>query len=314
MNMSMRFAFFLCLLAFVSPYAHATPLGGEAKTKIQVTELVDLKFKADSFFGDRKDMTFTEAPAEARFSIWAKDAIDKVNHLLASDLHVPFVKIKLIFRASITSSSGDTKIVPISMIESYQEPKTSSLRLGMAELNDSEESFKLTVAHEYAHLVLENASRMAGSTPLDADRISFWPQSIYEGLADFLMSSAMNSDFTADKNCWGARDLKEFKSLEQARETQYSIVDRARRAFEKMGLIPHHPIYEDWLIKVDAYIKSIGGVDPYAEGIWLAGSLRTHATDDEKRQALVRLLTDSAKAGSPVRDIQAFHDDLTSRL
>lgn len=283
-------------------------------TTIEVVEIKDLRFTADSFFDERKDLSFTEAKANQKFEEWTQDAIEKVNSLIGPQNQVPKIKVKLIFNALITSTRGQTRLTPISIIDSYQEPKTNSIRLGMEELKDDEVSFKLTVAHEYAHLVLEHISRTANKTPQEDEHIPYWPKSVYEGLADVLMSLAYDSNYTAGLKCWGSRDLNQFKTLKEAKAAKDTTVAKARLAFQKMKLIPDYPIYEDWLLKVDYFIKSLGSSDPYAEGTWLAGSLRQQASGSKKKTKLLDAIFEKTKTGEQITDIQLFHDQLINAL
>ncbi|MNT86161.1 hypothetical protein D3C72_2264160 [compost metagenome] len=89
---------------------------------------------------------------------------------------------------------------------------------------------------------------------------------------------------------------------------------KAKAAFQKMNLIPQYPIYDDWLTKVENYVKSQGGQDPYAEGRWLAGSLKKKADSKQKKEKLIQLILESAKAGTKVDDIQIFHDQVIRAL
>lgn len=282
----------------------------EEKPQVQVVEIKNLKFTAESFFSEKKDLEFQEIPADNKYQEWAEEAIHKVNELLPKDAIVPVVKIKLIFEALITNSNGKKKLTPISIIESYQEPKTNSMRLGMAELKDDKKSFQLTVAHEYAHLVLENASRTAGTTSKDSDGIEFWSKPIYEGVADLFMSFALDSELTAGRDNWSSRSIYEFSNLDDAKKAKDSTIQKARSAFRKMGLIPQFPIYEDWLTKVEKYISSLGGIDPYAEGRWLAGSIRKLTKTKEDKKAIVAKIVQSARSGEIERDIKTFESKL----
>ncbi len=233
---------------------------------------------------------------------------------MPNDAIVPVVKIKLIFEAHISDNKGKKQLIPISIIESYQEPKTTSMRLGMAELKDDRDSFQLVVAHEYAHLVIENASRNAGSTRKDAESIEFWSKPIYEGVADLLASWALRSEFTAGRDNWSAQNLNEYSNLDQAKKAKDNTVEKARRAFKKMELIPKFSIYEDWLKKIEKYVSANGGSDPYAEGRWLAGSIRTAATTPEKQKKIADALVNMARSGVMENDISRFQKTLINKL
>lgn len=307
--MKIFFSFIFLITSACSSSQVAKPILPESpKVKLEVVEISNYKFSANSFFDEKKDVSFDEKPADRKYFTWAEEAIHRVDDLLPSADRLPQVKIKLIFTASIQTKSALFPNVPISIIESYQEPKTHSIRLGMLELKDSKESFQLTVAHEYSHLVLENASRKAGTTLATSDQIEFWSKSVYEGIADLFMSLAMNSNFTAEPGTWAAHDLNEYSSLKKAKAAKDTTVATARLAFQKMNLIPKYPLYEDWLSKIGAYIKGHGGHDPYAEGRWLAGSLKKSANTNAKKEKLVLLVLEAAKAGTKVDDTQTFHN------
>lgn len=284
------------------------------KTKVHVVQWNDLKYKADSFFEERRDLSFTEAQAKIDYQEWATEAISKVNDLIPSEDRLPEVKIKLIFSALITGKDGKSEQVPISIIESYQEPKTASMRLGMLELQNDKLSFQLTVAHEYAHLIFEAASRRAGATPSDADQISFWPKSVYEGLADFVMSLALKLDLTAAPGNWSSSNLMEFETWAEARASKDRLTPLAKDAFAKMNLVPKYKIYADWLKKVELYTQSLGGTDPYAEGRWLAGSLKKHANNPERIQKAVQLILAAAKSGTLIKNTEEFQRLIVSEL
>jgi hypothetical protein len=181
-----------------------------SRTRIEVAELKNMRFQSDSFFGEKQNLTFLETPAASKYVLWAEEAVRRVNLLLPSTAHVPYVKIKLVFEATVISSKGVERLTPISMIESYQEPKTNSIRIGMRELSNDKESFLLTIANEYSHLVVEHQSRMSGTTPQEQDYIQFWPKSLYEGIADLMMALALNSTRTAGPNNWSSKRLDEF--------------------------------------------------------------------------------------------------------
>ena len=313
--MKIFFSFlFLVVSACASSQFPKTTLQESPNSKLEVVEISDYKFSANSFLDEKKDVSFIEKPADAKYFLWAEEAIQRVDKFLPPSDRLPHLKLKLIFTASIQTKMALLQNVPISIIESYQEPKTLSIRLGMLELKDSKESFQLTVAHEYSHLVFENASRKAGTTPAANEQIEFWSKSAYEGIADLFMSLAMDSNFTAEPGSWAAHDLNEYSSLQKAKAAKDTTVVTARSAFQKMDLIPQYPLYEDWLVKIGAYIKGHGGHDPYAEGRWLAGSLKKNANTDAKKEKLAQLILDAAKAGTKVDDIQAFHNRLLKDL
>jgi hypothetical protein len=285
-----------------------------SQTRLEVTELIDMRFQGDSFFSEKLNLMFFEAPASPKYVSWAEEAVNRVNLLLPSTGYVPRVKIRLIFEAKIIASNGIERRTPISMIESYQEPKTNSIRIGMHELLEDKESFQLTIAHEYAHLVVEHQSRLSGSTSGNNDHIQFWPKSLYEGIADLMMAMALDSIRTAGPNNWSSKRLDEFRSLQEAREEKDRTVAQAKIAFESMGLIPSFPIYDDWLLKVKTYVDSIGGVDPYAEGRWFAGSVLNKAKSPEIGKKIIELILNDARTGEKVKDIKKYQATLMARL
>ena len=301
------------LLAFFG-CAQKQSVSNTIVTEVKVVEITDLNFKADSFFEERINLSFHEAEVDPIFQIWAEEAIINVNELLPSDAILPQVKIKLIFQAKIESSNGKVILTPISIIDSYQEPKTKSIRLGMTELKNDKLSFQLTVAHEYAHLVFENASRVSGKTPSTAENFDFWSKSIYEGTADLVMALALNSDLTAASNNWSSRNINEFTNIADARKSKDETYQRAHSAFKKMGLIPKYEIYNEWLKKVKKYIASIGGIDPYAEGRWLAGSINKIAVTQSDKKKIVSLLVAKAQSGKPENDIEKLYVELINHL
>jgi hypothetical protein len=300
--------------AQVRTQADRKTVSNESLTSVEVVELVNYAFTADCFFADRKNLSFSEQPADPTFVQWAEEAISKVNRFLPQDARVPVVKLKLIFEADIKTHRGQVKNVPISIIESYQEPKNMSIRLGMLELKNSKLSFQQTVSHEYSHLVFENLSRKAGKTNVDAEHLEFWPKPVYEGIADLMASFALDTPFTGEPGGWATRNLNEFKTAEEAKNAKDSTVLRARAAFQKMGLIPKYQIYQGWLSTVEKFLEASGGSDPYALGTWFAGSLLKAADSPAKKERLVRLLIDSARSGRPVGDAEVFSLELIQKL
>lgn len=281
------------LLAFFG-CAQKQSVSNTLVTEVKVVEFIDLSFKADSFFDERTNLSYKEAAVDPIFKTWAEEAVIKVNELLPLDAILPQVKIKLIFQAKIESSNGKVILIPISIIDSYQEPKTKSIRLGMTELKNDKLSFQLTVAHEYAHLVFENASRVTGKTPSTAENFDFWSKSIYEGTADLLMALALNSDLTTGSNSWASRNINEFANIADARRSKDETYQRAHSAFKKMGFIPKYEIYNNWLAQVKKYIATLGGIDPYAEGRWLAGSVKKITKTQNDKKKIVSLLVAKA--------------------
>ncbi len=290
------------------------PEAAEAYTKVEVVELTTYSFTSDSFFDERKNLSFIERPAEEKFVRWAAEAIAKVNRLIPSENRVPKVKLKLIFSANIKTRRALLKDVPISIIESYQEPKTNSIRLGMLELKDSQLSFQQTVAHEYTHLIFEKVSRETGATPLEKEHMEFWLKSVYEGVADMMASLALETPYTGEPGIWSTRNINEFKTLDEAKGAKASTVPRAKKAFRKMGLIPKYKIYEEWLKRVEQFFKASGGADPYAEGTWFAGALLKKADTPARRTKLIKVLIDSAKVGKIENEIESFYRDIVGRL
>lgn len=307
---------FIASLHSISFAAKPNP-SGPSKTKmtqVQVVELSNYSFAADSFFQERKNLAFIEVPADTKFSTWALDAIERVNLLIPNQDRLDNVKIKLIFEADIQTSSGLIVAVPMSMIDSYQEPKTLSIRLGMLELKNDEISFKMTVAHEYSHLIFENASRSAGTTLPTAEAIEFWAKPIYEGTADVMAAMALNTHYTGSILSWGTRDLLEFKTLEDAQKAKDTTVVKARDAFQKMSLIPQFQIYVNWLEVIEKFIQSAGGKDPYAEGSWFAGSLFKVADSHEKKLKLASELLSQAKSGQVEDSSLHLYKKLKARI
>lgn len=281
---------------------------------VEVIQISNYKFEADSFFEERKNISFNETAADQIFINWSIEAIDKVNDIIPLEYQLAQVKIKLVQEAEIKSQDGKIKLTPISIIESYQEPKTNSIRLGMLEIKNDKKSFQLTVAHEYAHLIFEQASRRNKTTSAESEQITFWPKSIYESVADIIMSMALKSSVTAGTGNWSSRNLFEFKALNDAKNSKDMTVRNATKAFKNMSLIPNFPIYNDWLIKVGNFIKLTGGNDPYSEGSWLAGSLLKAADSESKRKKLIEVLLDKAKKGQSVDDIEFFNKDIVNLI
>jgi hypothetical protein len=287
----------------------------ECTTQVKVLELKDYQFTGTSFLDDRPDLSFKEAEATTQYRKWSEDAVGNVNTLLPVGARLCEVKFKLIFQAEIKSPDGKQRqSVPISMLESYQEPKTHSVRLGMLEMKNDEATFKDVVAHEYAHLVFENTSRTAGTTKETDEVIPFWPKPVYEGLADLVSSFAMNTTQLGSKRVWGARDLNEFSTVDEAKRSKAEIVSKARKAFREYGLIPKYAIYQDWLNRIDHFIKASGGVDPYAEGVWLAGALHKKADNIQQQKKMIQVLVSRAKAGTPTTDAKSFYDSIVKAL
>lgn len=286
----------------------------KSSTIVEVVELKNMSFSADSFFEERRNLSSDEVLASEPFVTWTNEAIQRVNDFLDSDAHVPAVKIKLIFAAKITDSKGKERLTPISMIESYQEPLTNSIRIGMKELAHDKESFQLTIAHEYAHLVFEHASRVSGATKSTDSHITFWPKSLYEGIADFMMGISLESMRTAGPNNWSSKQLNQFSSAAEARREKDKTINLARAAFKKMGLIPAFPIYNDWLSVVNKYIESVGGKDPYAEGRWFAGALIKKADSREKQNKIIDLILDDVRRGRAVKEIEEYYNFVVSQL
>ncbi len=302
---------------FATGIAKSNNFSESSKTKliqIEVVELTDYSFTADSFFEDRKNVTFKEKPADPKFQKWALEAIDKVNQLIPKDDQLQSLKLKLIFQANIQTSYGLISAVPVSIIDSYQEPKTLSIRLGMLELKDDEITFKITVAHEYSHLVFENASRKSGKTNANAEVMTSWSKPIYEGAADLMASLALNTHYTGGLDCWATRDLFEFENLEEAQNAKDATITKARKAFQMMGLVPKFKIYENWLELVEKFIQSSGNKDPYAEGSWFAGGLLRIADTHQKKMNLVRELIYEAKSGHVEDSTLHFYNKLKSRI
>lgn len=276
-------------------------------TEVDVVEMKDYTFSGDSFFDQRKDESFTEQAAPEKFVDWATEAIGKVNKFLPKEAEVARVKIKLVFFATIKSSKQNLK-VPISNIESYQEPKTNSIRLGMLELQDNKESFQLTVAHEYAHLVFENVARSSGVVSKDSDNIEFWAKSIYEGTADYLMAIAFETNRTASVSDWSVRRLDKFKTLADARAASNNTVAKASNFFQSQNLVPQFLIYSDWLEKVGKFIQISGKVDPYVEGSWVVSSMLRLGTSSSIKSKVVSHLLKVARTGAKYQDPQEFVD------
>jgi hypothetical protein len=184
----------------------------------------------------------------------------------------------------------------------------------MLEMKDDEAAFKDTVAHEYAHLIFENASRRAGSTKTEDAIIPFWPKSVYEGVADLVASLALGTSQLGSKKIWSTRNIHEFATLDEAKKSKALTLSKARKAFRFYGLIPKYPIYEDWLNRVNQFIEASGGADPYAEGLWLAGALESKSIGMVKKRSLMRILITHAKSGDQVSNTQLFYDILVKEL
>lgn len=296
--------FCFCVCAF--------PLLSQA-TQVDVVEIKSYSFTGDSFLGLRKEEKYREHSAREKYFSWASDAIQKVNQYLPKEDRLDKVKLKLIFSAKIKTSKS-TIMVPISNIESYQEPKTNSIRLGMLELRDSRESFQLTVAHEYAHLVFENAARKSGVVSKDKDNLEFWSKGIYEGTADYLMAIAFSTNRTASESDWSVRHLDEFKTIADARSAPNNTIAKASKFFQSQNLVPQFSIYSDWLEKVGKFIQTSGQVDPYAEGGWVAGSLLKLGTSSSEKNKVATNLLKMARIGTNYQDPQKFVEAVSKEV
>jgi hypothetical protein len=114
----------LTVLAADQPHRKAA-----CSTDVRVVDLKNYSFTAKSFLEPRRDLAFKEIDSTIKYKNWADDAVARVNHLFPKDSKLCDVEFKLIFDAQIKSPETQTiELVPISIIESYQEPKTNSVR------------------------------------------------------------------------------------------------------------------------------------------------------------------------------------------
>jgi hypothetical protein len=299
--------FFLLISSFVVVFPSLVQ-AETCRTKVTVVDLANYSFTADSFLAEKSEVKFVERPSKAKYQQWAQEVVDKVNAILPADGCVPAVKIKLAFKATVKDSQGKKAVIPISNIESYQEPQTQSIRLGMMELADSKIGYQMTVAHEYSHLVFERVSRSAGKTTADKPIMDHWVKSVYEGYADALATIAYRFPHSGDPKDWGTRHLLQYKTLDEAKNARSELVKKAEAEFRKRGLIPKYPIYSDWLDKIGKYIAANGNTDPYAEGTWLAGQLYQRADASDSIKNIAQTLVSFARTGVAFDNTQAGLD------
>lgn len=276
--------------------------------KLVMIERANHVFEMDDLLSDRSNEKFDAEEVDPNFKAAAEGVLAKSLQFLPLKywpLQLTIVhESKALVRSPLENGS-----IPISVINSYQRPIESMIQLGMFELEEDLDGYKRTLAHEIGHMLVEWASRSAGSTPADAPRISFWHQSVYEGVGDYF-ETVLNGPSLGDTR-WYVRDAFRFSSLEEALQTQENTAATAERGFSKSGLIAH-PLYLDWLEKVKAYIDSLSG-DPYMAGSWLAGQLFKLGERASHKQVADRIIQ-MAVEGRQFTNVEQFLNEVSSGL
>lgn len=286
------------------------PLLAEVKQlpKVVMLERANLAFDTDDLLSDRTNEQFDAKEVDPKFKAAAEELFaESLNFLPLKywPLQLTIVhESKALVRSPLERGS-----IPISVINSYQRPMESMIQLGMLELEPDLDGYKRTLAHEIGHMLVEWASRSAGSTPATSPRISFWHQSVYEGVGDYF-ETVLNGPSLGDTR-WYVRDAFRFSKLEDALQTKGNTAAAAERGFRESGLIAH-PLYLDWLEKVKAYIDSLSG-DPYMAGSWLAGQLFKLGEQTSHDQVAGRIVQ-LAVEGRQFTSVEHFLKEVSSGL
>ena len=175
-------------------------------------------------------------------------------------------------KADIKFPDGTIESTPLSLITTMQHPRKNSIRMGSLETGERVALFRSQLSHEVSHLLVEWASRQSGVTSRDQEFFTNWSKSIYEGVADFITAVVTRSTLIGSEEIWFRRDIKSFETLSEARHSRLSL-DLARFGLKREGLAPKFRVYREWLDWLESVFRDEQVIDPYAEGLWIAGQL-----------------------------------------
>ncbi|MCB0412286.1 MAG: hypothetical protein KDD22_07155 [Bdellovibrionales bacterium] len=301
-------SYFSLFLFFISTSSFGLTFLGVDHPRLEVTSKTDLSFRADDLLSDRIDEVFTKTLPSSEVQLATQTLFSKTLEYLPKKYWPSSLQVVLESSAFIVSEI-ETGVLPLSMVNSYQLPRTSMIQIGMFELENDLWGYRWVVGHELGHMIVEWASRKAGSTDENAPRISFWEQTIYEGVGDYFAGILNENNDYSPGSRWYYRNPFRFKTLTEAMSTKDNSITRAEVAFRESGLLGH-PLYEDWLSKAKAYTK---GRDPYMPGSWLAGRLLLlgrRVGHQKVAKAIIELAVEGKKISHP----KVFLEEVNSYL
>jgi hypothetical protein len=231
--------------------------------------------------------------------------VHDVEVWLPDDIHAEAIAVYLESSANIAYPDGTLENTPLSIITSLQDPPKNVIRLGISEIQDDVQAVRSILAHEMGHMLVEWASRQAGTTPKDQKFFSHWNKGVFEGVADFISAATTGSTIIGSRNCWFNRDILKYKSVEEAQQDRQTL-----RMFtahmNSSGWATQYRVYASFLNTLEKLFQDPEVIDPYAAGDWLAMKL-WQASDDGKnsKEMILRILA-IAQAGTKIESVEDF--------
>lgn len=286
---------------FYTALATQVSAGTKAQALLLVIEKADLEFTIQDLLSDRKDEVFRSKAPDQELVRETEELFKRSLSYLDERYWPEQLTVILEYQAIVHSPLEDG-LLPMSVINSYQLPRQSSIQLGMFELQHDRDGYLNVLGHEIGHMLVEWAARKTGATPSGASWLSLWDKSIYEGVADYFAYVFTPEVSGRTQAAWYYRDPFRFKSYEDSITEKEDGVVIAERGFRESGL-SLHPLYQDWVLKVRKFMSASG--DHYMPGSWLAGELQVLGERCGHRK-LVTWIIARAAAGAKYSSIQTF--------
>ena len=251
-------------------------------------------FNAAEFVRPRLSETFRSLPAPADIANAIEQTVHRVEALLPAFVHAEAMTIYLESSGSVVYPDGTIEMTPLSIITGMQSPKNNVIRLGIWEIQNDELALRSILAHEMGHMLVEWASRQAGTIPADQDLFRNWDASIYEGVAEFISAVTTGSTIIGCDTCWFHRDIFKYQTIDEARQDHLTL-EMLEAQMNSNGWAARYPVYGDFLKFLKDWFQDPTHVDQYAAGDWLAMKLWQASDSGKTPKDIIRRILEVAQ-------------------
>ena len=275
------------------------------KTEIIINRRENLCFIATDICGPRTFESFDLLPISKTLEESALKVVERCLFFLPLEFHPEQLWIDLEYSGKIIFQGSERfELIPISLVMSQQQPASSRIRMGMHEIGNDIKAFESILAHEMGHMLPEWALRKSNLVSEQDSVIPFWSKPIYEGIADWLAAVITEQTVIGSDKIWFSRNINEFKSISEARDTIGGMSKILEEGFKSEQLAPKFIAYQEWLNLVFHYFGD--KVNPYAEGQWIASQLWEISNEIQGAKKLFKKILEIGLTGKELQDSESF--------
>lgn len=302
----------LMVLSISINQAHAL-----SSLQINIIKKENLSFSTLNFLSSKRfDEMYTNGVVAPEMKATIEDSINDTIALLPTKYVPKEITVYLEDHATIKESEVIHENVPLSVLFSVQQPKLGSIRFNTFEIITDYKSIRSIMSHEMGHMLIEWACRKEGTFPADQNVLQHLDHSIYEAIADYVAAVVTNDTIIGGKNTWFSRDILEYETVEQARNTSKSIVAETDAGLREFGLIPNFKLYNQLIPILEDAVQETGSNYPGSDGVWLAGQFwkLSQTVGKQKVFDIILKIAITGEKFNGERSVERFYESIIKNL